>query len=175
MELRGFVPSEECLKCDRCCRFTNRVSPWIPVFSVKEIEAILQKGYPASLFNKVNSEEISGVDVRVSVKEFEDFYICPFFNPEKNCCDAYPVRSFDCMLYPFLLVKKDGEIFVAVDRECPYVKKMYEQDEKWRIDKYVEFLVKFLLSPRGRDEIGSHPSMIAEYPGNLDLLRQIKF
>ncbi len=175
MQLRTFVPTEVCLKCDRCCRFTNKVSPWIPVFSVKEVESILQKGHPASVFNKANSEEVSEVDVRVKVKEFEDFYICPFFDPEKNCCNIYPVRSFDCMLYPFLLVKKDGSVYIAVDKECPYVKRLYDQDEKWRIDKFVDFLARFLLSSKGREEIGSHPSMIAEYPGNLDLLKEIKF
>ena len=172
--MREFVPSEWCLRCQRCCRFSNQVSPWIPVFSAKEAEELIARGYPLAAFNKDFNEEPS-VDVRVKVKEYKDYYICPFFDPEKNCCDVYPLRPFDCRLYPFLLVRRDGVLYLGVDKECPFVEHLFETDQEWHIQKFTDYLVDYLASPEGRDEVGTHPSMIAPYPGNIMLLREIRF
>ncbi len=173
MRMRAFVPAEWCLRCQRCCRFTHHISPWIPVFSAKEVEDIINLGYPPVVFNK-EIDEVSTVDVRVKVKSYQDFYICPFFDVEKNCCNIYPYRSFDCKLYPFLLLNNEGKIFLSIDKECPYVNWLYERQEDWRIEKFVDYLIDYLLSAEGRDEIGTHPSMISNYPGNLTLLRELK-
>ncbi len=172
MGFRGFIPAEWCLSCKRCCRFGNPSDPWVPVFSLKEIEEVLKKGFPPSSFNK--EDVVPSVDVRVRLKDCGDFYCCPFFDVGKNCCLVYPVRSFDCKLYPFLLIRKSGKIFLGIDRDCPYVAHLYQQEEEWRIFKFVDYLVDWFSSDEGRDEVSSHPSMIANYPGNVLVLRELK-
>ncbi len=174
MRLRDFVPPEWCLRCERCCRFTEQSSPWIPVFSAKEVEEIIARGEDPVVFNK-SIEEGMGIDVRVKVVPYKDYYVCPFFEPSKNCCRIYPVRSFDCRLYPFLLVRKEGHIYIGIDKDCPFVADLYEKKEEWRVHKFSDYLAEVLLSVDGRDEIGSHPSMICEYSGNISLLRELKF
>ena len=174
MRLRDFVPTEWCLRCDRCCRFNSAINPWIPVFSAKEVEEIINRGQDPVVFNK-SEDEADGIDVRVKVRPYQDYYVCPFFDVEKNCCRIYPFRPFDCRLYPFLLVKKEGSVYIGIDKDCPFVAHLYEDEQDWVVQKFADYLVDALLSVDGRDEVGSHPSMIAEYPGNVSLLRELRF
>ncbi len=172
-DLRAFVPSEECLKCDRCCRFLEKETIWAPVFSSSEVEEVINRGYPPSLFN---AGRVGFKDVRIRPKKGIRYeYVCPFFDEEKNCCDIYPIRPFDCRLYPFLLVGAEGDVFLGVDEDCPYVERLL-RDKKGEtiIHKRGQYLLQFLTSPKGRELMATHPQMIARYRGRIRMLFPIE-
>ena len=168
-DLRAFVPSEECLKCDRCCRFAEQDSIWNPVFSAGEVEEIINSGIAPSVFN---IGRVGFKDVRIKAQEISSMlYACPFFNVDKNCCNVYPLRPFDCRLYPFLLVQMDEGLILGVDEECPYVRKILERDDGCQvIERHAKYLADFLQSEAGAKIIGERPQMPAPYRGKIRML-----
>ncbi len=172
-DLRGFVPSEECFKCDRCCRFSDKETIWSPVFSAQEVEEVINEGYPPAVFN---IGRVGFKDVRLHPKQGLRYsFICPFFDEEKNCCKIYPIRPFDCRLYPFLIVDMgDGDVFLGLDEQCPYVGKLLtKQNGAEIIDRHSKFLAEFLNSQEGKECLYKSPQIIARYNGKIRMLAQL--
>lgn len=119
-----FVPQNICLSCQGCCRFQNAASIWRPKVSEEEISLVQKRRKD---FQNIYSS--ASVDSQHFVKAYEipkphQFPAecqCGFFDIEKNVCRIYQDRPFDCRLYPFLLLKKGRDIFLAVHLNCPYI------------------------------------------------------
>ncbi|MCA9466493.1 MAG: YkgJ family cysteine cluster protein [Nitrospira sp.] len=112
------VPSEECLRCDVCCRFPEANSFLRPYFTEKEIRQALLYG-----IDPIHFSDQAGCQIAVVPHPAGEGFLCPAFNHETHQCRLYQVRPFDCQLYPFALmwnVERDTVLF-AWDPKCPYL------------------------------------------------------
>ncbi|MBM3251842.1 MAG: YkgJ family cysteine cluster protein [Candidatus Omnitrophica bacterium] len=158
--LKQFVSSRICLSCDGCCRFSEENSIWSPALTDKDILE-LSKTQPSSVKeNKFRLQSYKGV------------FICPNFESRKNNCKIYHARPFDCQLYPFLLAKKDGKIFLGFDLKCPFLKDKHNSPE---FKEFISYLLSFFKQKDIKDMIKNNPQLIADYKTDVVFLEELDF
>lgn len=182
-EIEQFVSCEYCLKCRGCCRFNQSDTVWSPVFLKEEISRFTERG--------IDKSRLNNNKIRLLPRPEEDKFLCGFLNADDNRCLIYPVRPFECMLYPFLINRCGNKIFLAVDLNCPFVRetigpegeRFFENpvmaDEKCsyaagqdpekegRFNGYAHYLLNFLTSP-DRTRILKN-NLIPEYENVLNI------
>ena len=121
-QLKQFVPSNVCLKCDGCCRFQLSDSPWRPKTGQMELqEGIDEAGYLKT------------------VKE-GNHHQCVFFNKIDHTCQVYSKRPFECESYPFVVSKENEDIKVYMHLACPYIQ---DREVSVELQDYVVYLKGF--------------------------------
>lgn len=126
MELKQFVPQKDCERCEVCCRFSEQHTVWAPKFTQEEIAAAVAiHKIPPLLFSAASSVPSAHhrPAQRINLLHHKQEFRCPCFAPPTNKCLIYPQRPFECQLYPFLLLEKDGQFFLALDKKCLALKK----------------------------------------------------
>ena len=111
------VPSHVCLSCEVCCRFPERDSSFRPYFTETEIRQAIDNGVDARHF-----PDSAGSQVLPVPHPSGEGYLCPAFDPDTFHCRVYPVRPFDCQLYPFVLMWDEDRRAVSLcwDTKCPF-------------------------------------------------------
>lgn len=142
--MRQYVCQSFCLVCQGCCRFRQKDSCWQPKLLNEEKKKLLTKVY--LVFNSK-----------------ENNFVCSSLNLKNNQCKIYSQRPLDCRLYPFLLNRKKNKVYLAVDLNCPQVKK----DKIFQ--DYVHYLLDFLNQPKMKKAIRDNPQIIQTYNGVLNL------
>lgn len=156
-----FTTNDFCLKCKLCCRFVHRDSVWVPHLTDGDC-AILSKDKEAHHFIS-RSKTIDPVPMAD-----KDVYVCPLLTVANNKCRIYETRPFECLLYPFLINKKEGAVFLAVDVNCPYVEERITLPE---FKTYVTYLVDQLNTPAMMQMLRDNPGIIHSYTGARVLVR----
>jgi Fe-S-cluster containining protein len=168
MELKQFVPSNVCLSCDGCCRFKEEQSPWRPKISRDEIENAQKQ----DLLSKIYSRE--KIDASSHIKTVScgktGLHFCSFFYPETNTCSVYPLRPFECQLYPFVLTKKDNQVNLAVHHQCPFVQEKRSVSE---FSNYVNYLEYFFNQKEVLAFLRKNPFLAGEYPEHEEELEYL--
>jgi len=156
MEFKQFVPSEICISCDVCCRFSEADSVWSPVLTDSDIAKI-----PKDLINKKN---------KIRLKPYKDIYLCPCFEPDDSKCRIYQDRPFDCMLYPFLLARKGDELFLGIDLKCPFLQ---DKQDSHEFKEFVKYIMEFLGQNEIKELIRKNPQIIGDYQEDIVFLKEI--
>lgn len=154
-ELKQFVPSEVCLKCDGCCRFQNEKSIWRPRVAQEESTAL--------------TKDIAS-DGRLKTSCVHGEEQCVFFNREDRTCRIYQTRPFECRLYPFVLLKKGAETVVAAHLSCPYVQ---EKGDTKEAAEYVAYLRKYFEQPDVKVFLKNNPGLATDYTESKDELQEL--
>ncbi len=81
-----------------------------------------------------------GID-KIPLVEVNRTYFCSFLNMSDNHCIAYSNRPLECKLYPFLLNRSHGRLYLAVDLKCPFAR---EQLKSVQFREYCAYLVSAL-------------------------------
>lgn len=118
--LSQLIPSNYCLSCKGCCRFKEPVSPWRPKVYLHEKE-LLGRAFVSS--------DVLDEKRCIKTKTVNGEHFCVLLDEKTNKCTAYDVRPFECELYPFIFVKKQGEVFLAVHLACPFVQENKDMKE----------------------------------------------
>jgi len=162
-----FVPEKECLLCNGCCRYSQKQTVWAPLFLFDEIIGLTTKNIvPCCLFTHIDSH--AGEAARIDLIEAEGgLFICPCFGLETNKCKIYAHRPFDCQLYPFLLARVSDKAYLAIDENCPYVKKFGSTQA---MKDYVRYLVEFFSLVNIIKVIKGNPQIVQEYPHGVKIL-----
>lgn len=148
-KLKQFVLSGFCLKCAGCCRFDQEDTIWSPRLLNKEKERL-------------------GKKIHLIPNPKQGNFLCSFLNIQNNKCKTYSFRPFECQLYPFLINRKEEDIFLAVDLKCPFVKKNLKDP---RFKEYTQYLNDFLNSPRQLNILKNNPQIIQVYTEVLNLTK----
>jgi len=167
--IKQIIPSDYCLSCNGCCRFSEEDSVWLPCFLKEEIENLLEKNFPPSIIscnNKIRSIPYPAQNNSTPQLRLEAGFICPFFVPKDNKCKIYAFRPFECQLYPFLINRKDDKIFLALDLRCPFVKENLESE---KIKEYIRYLTCLFNSPHWIQILKNNPQAIQIYEDVLNL------
>lgn len=156
--LYQIIPSEVCFSCDVCCRFLEADSPLAPIFTETERQKIIAHGADPKLFRS----QTDSTSTQIQLRPHNDFYICPFFEPETSHCTIYPIRPLDCQLYPFaLMFSKDGsEVVLGVDTLCPFGEKYLETAA---FQRHIRDVIDYVESEAVTAQIAAHWCLIGDY------------
>lgn len=166
LQLRQFVPQEECLACRGCCRYAEQETVWQPFFMIDEIAELTGRGVlPACIF--VHEHYRKGKGTRINLVRAGDSFICPGLEIEENKCKIYADRPLDCRLYPFLLAHKKDLAFLAVDKKCPYVQKMRKTP---LFDDHIRYLLEFSSSKDFISLVDHNPEIFQVYGEDAEFL-----
>lgn len=94
-------------------------------------------------------------------------YVCPLLNLENNKCKIYDSRPFECQLYPFLIQKNQGKIFLSLDLHCPFAN---ENKEQASFKEYGRYLTALLQDPEAVKTLEQNPQIAKAYPDVLNLV-----
>lgn len=168
-KLKQWVPEDVCLSCDGCCRYAEKTTVWSPLFLYPEIVELTEKNIvPSCLFT--HAGQGIGRPARINLIEAKGSYLCPCFDLLENKCKIYRDRPLDCQLYPFLLVRKENEAFLALDEKCPYARKMLRTPG---MRSYVQDLCEFLMSKDFLKMVAEGPEIIQDYEQDVKLLASL--
>jgi Fe-S-cluster containining protein len=154
-DIRQLVPSEECLKCDGCCRFQEAKSLWRPKITDEE----KKQARPTGVKNVFSASAVDEAGYLQTLPH-EGAHICYFFNPHHNTCGVYPFRPFECRLYPFLLHKGNGQQGICAHLSCPYVQKVLGQQV---FQEYTAYLKEFFARKETIAFLRKYPSLWTDY------------
>ena len=151
INLKQFVPSEVCLKCDGCCRYKEVDSAWRPKLGQddqKDLAVLITAG--------------DALDTEGYIKTIQSCgqHFCRFLNGADNTCGIYTKRPFECSVYPFIISKTPDAVKVYVHLSCPYV-----QDHLPRPDyeTYVAYLKDFFRREDIRGFLIRNKGMFHDY------------
>jgi Fe-S-cluster containining protein len=118
--IKQIVNSEDCIhNCDDpCCRFYEQ--KYAPKFTEEEYD------------NVAMDEEVKKVMIKISKNMWQPklsekdgpYFLCPFVK-NNTSCGIYEKRPFDCKIWPFFVIKRGGDYFLALDdEECYCLEKL---------------------------------------------------
>ena len=167
--LYQIIPSDVCFSCDVCCRFLEADSPLAPIFTELETEKAIAHGADPVLFRP----QVDGKSAQIQLKPHNDFYICPFFEPETSHCTIYPIRPLDCQLYPFaLMLSEDGnEVVLGVDTLCPFGEAHLETET---FQKHIRHVIDYVESESVTAQIIANWSLIGDYQETVKIVHTLK-
>ncbi len=166
--LYQIIPSEVCFSCDVCCRFLEADSPLAPIFTETEKEKAVAQGADPKLF----LPQADGSSTQIQLKQHNDLYICPFFNPETSHCTIYTIRPLDCQLYPFaIMFSEDGsEVVLGVDTLCPFGEEHLETEA---FQRHIRDVIDYVESEAVTAQIAAHWSLIGDYQDTVIIVHTL--
>jgi len=153
------IPQGICLKCRGCCRFSQQDNIWSASLLDEEIRSSLEKKIPSCAISRDKK-------IRLEPNPEEDNFICHFLNIQDNQCNIYSLRPFECQLYPFLISRHEGMVFLAVDVKCPFVR---DNLESGIFKKHTQYLTHLFNNPPWLNSLKSNPQIIQAYAGAINL------
>ena len=150
-QLKQFVPSTVCLKCDGCCRFKDADSPWRPKAGQEDKKNL------SVLITAPNTLDDAGY---ITTIQSCGHHFCRFLNADDNTCQAYGQRPFECALYPFILSRNDQGIRLYVHLSCPYVQ-ISENTPGYTT--YISYLKNFFARPDVLEFLKRNQGMFHDY------------
>lgn len=166
--LYQIIPSDVCFSCDVCCRFLEADSPLAPIFTEVETAKAVARGADPALFRP----QTDGKSAQIQLKPHNDFYICPFFEPETSRCTIYPIRPLDCQLYPFALMRsEDGNtVVLGVDTLCPFGEAHLETEA---FQEHIRHVINYVESESVTAEIIANWSLIGDYQDTVKIVHTL--
>jgi Fe-S-cluster containining protein len=166
--LEKFTSSEGCFSCrDPCCRFHPDNQEYFPLFTREEYDKAIERGFDSSLF-----ERVSGSVYRVKLTQREGAYlVCPF-NVAGVRCAIYDVAPLWCRLWPFMLMRQEGRLLLALDvgEDCPQLNGRVGTPE---FEEYVDYLRGHLTSQKMRGFLKGYPELVLDYDPDFQVLCEL--
>jgi Fe-S-cluster containining protein len=156
--MKQFLPKKTCLQCQGCCRFAEAATVWLPGLLDKEIKA-LSKAHQSIVISR-------GKKLQPIPAKNKEIFFCPFLNPQDNKCRIYSSRPFECRLYPFVVNRSSGKVYLGVDANCPFIR---EKLEDALFKEHVAYLAGLLNSRPFRSLLKDNPQIIQSYPEAVNL------
>lgn len=156
--IKQFIPHGYCLGCRGCCRFAEPDTVWAPAL-LDEDERRLAAGGKAAACGPRHR-------IRLVYDRQEDAYLCAFLNRCDNACSVYPIRPFECQLYPFLINRRGKKVFLSIDPKCPCAG---QQLSDTPLGAYARRLAASLSTPAFRRLIKRNPQLIQSYADAVDI------
>ncbi|MCK5581260.1 MAG: YkgJ family cysteine cluster protein [Candidatus Omnitrophica bacterium] len=164
--MKQLVPSKVCLSCEGCCRFSEAKSEWRPRIMEEEKVGVAKPELVEKIFLKGSVDEKK----MISTIPFGERHICRFLTPQSNACGIYHGRPFECQLYPFLLMRKEPGVAVAVHLSCPYVQDAFGSSV---MDEYIEYLKEFFQQKEVLSFVRRNKELVVDYSNCLGEIEEL--
>lgn len=150
--LSRVLSRSSCAACKFCCSF-RRQSLWeTPLFPPEVVEK-LSKPNEYGVVGEFRDGQIVLGGYKTADPEEE--VPCTFLNPERGCILKPEDKPFDCSIWPLRIMRKDGELVIALTPTCPSVGVL---PSKALVD-----LVQDGLGDKIFEYAKTHPEIIKEY------------
>lgn len=166
--IEQFISSRDCLsKCDDvCCRFTEK--KYLPRFTEKEY-------LRAAKNKKLKGFFIMGRGnlwhLKANKKEGK-YLLCPFVK-KRVLCRIYKDRPFECWSWPFFVVRRNKNFFLANDdEECYSLKKA---GSKKKIKQYIIYIKRKIDSSYFAELFRKYPLLVWNYNKKFKIICKLDF
>lgn len=170
LQLYQIIPSEVCFSCDVCCRFLDKNSPLAPIFTNTEKQQVISEGANPTIF-KLQKD---GSSSQINLRPYEDYYICPFFEPETYICTIYAERPLDCKLYPFtlMLTHDRSRVVLGVDMLCPFSEKQFETEV---FQQHLQQVIEYVESEQIITILNKNWNLIGDYRDTVKIFHTLEY
>jgi len=161
--IKQITSSEDCLcKCDDpCCRFYEQ--KWAPRFTKEEYDKVAKDKKIKKLMIKISKDMWQP---KLTKKEGL-YFICPLVK-NKIYCKIYNKRPFECWIWPFFVIKKGKDYFLAFDdEECYGIERRKNTDV---MKKYIKHIEKKVQSDYFVKNFIKFPELIWKYDKTFKIL-----
>ena len=150
--LSSILSKSQCAACKFCCSF-RRQSLWeTPLFPPEVVEK-LSKPNEYGVVGEFRDGQIVLGGYKTADPEEE--VPCTFLDPHKGCILNPEDKPFDCSIWPLRIMRKDGELVIALTPTCPSIGAVPSQA--------LVNLVKNGLGDKIFEYAKTHPYIIKEY------------
>lgn len=149
IQIKQFVPSPVCLKCDGCCHYDLPESIWRPKWD--------------------KAQFVDDHDYITTIQDCGD-HLCRFFNKGDKTCRVYEDRPFECALYPFVLSSKGQGIDLYVHLACPYIQ---DNQTNPQLTAYIDYLKDFFAKAETLGFLKRQRHLIHDYTPALVELQYV--
>ena len=126
--LSSLLTKKQCAACKFCCSF-RRQSLWeTPLFPPEVVEKLSQPNEYGVVgeFRTVDDPQKSCAGSLVLENNYrtadpEEEVPCTFLDPERGCILKPEDKPFDCSIWPLRIMRKDGELVIALTPTCPSI------------------------------------------------------
>lgn len=158
----NLLTAEDCFACKKCCRYEPDELMDSPMLTAEQRQKIEAE------FETMNIQfEQVGQLWRIVLRDIPGLgkKICPLYNEENGHCLVYGHEIFDCLTWPFYIMRKNGQIVIAVSQDCPIVN---------RCDlEILREYAKTEIGPKMLQAAERNPDLITEFHGNTVVLCNI--
>jgi len=160
--LSTILSKQSCAACKFCCSF-RRQSLWeTPLFPPEVAEKLSKPNEYGVVgeFRTVDDPQKSCAGRLVLENNYrtadpEEEVPCTFLDPHKGCILKPEDKPFDCSIWPLRIMRKDGELVIALTPTCPSIGAVPSQA--------LVNLVKNGLGDKIFEYAKTHPYIIKEY------------
>ena len=157
--LSRILSRETCAACKFCCSF-RRQSLWeTPLFPPEVVEK-LSKPNEYGVVGEFRDGQIVLGGYRTD--DTEEEVPCTFLDPHKGCILKPEDKPFDCSIWPLRIMRKDGELVIALTPTCPSIGAVPSQA--------LTELVKSGLGEKILEYAKEHPYIIKEYRAGFPII-----
>ena len=148
-----------CAACKFCCSF-RRQSLWETPLFPPEIVEKLSKPNEYGVVGEFRDGQIILGGYRTDDPEEE--VPCTFLDPHKGCILKPEDKPFDCSIWPLRIMRKDGELVIALTPTCPSIGAVPS--------KALAELVKSGLGKEIFEYAKTHPEIIKKYRDGFPII-----
>jgi Fe-S-cluster containining protein len=165
--LSPILTSGQCASCKFCCSFAAFEAWETPLFSKENIGRI-SKTYGSFPVKKTGGSSYT-LDLSSWWKEHgeKEYAPCPFLDPQCGCMLPEEEKPFDCKIWPLRVMRKNGQLVIALTPTCEEINKIPLERVKTLIEK--KGIGKIIF-----DEAEKMPDMIKEYREGFPVLMEKK-
>ena len=119
--LEEVLSPADCAGCGFCCSFRHQSLNLTPYFAKETVDEILHL-YPEARFKTLENGAVTiDLDDNYSTDDSEEEALC-YFN-RQGCILPSHLKPFDCMLWPFRLMRGENGLLLALVPSCPSIKR----------------------------------------------------
>lgn len=161
--LKTVLRSQDCLACRLCCRFSLNDKFDAPTFTSHE-KILVKKMFPQIKLRFAKVGRLWKIKLNRLRDRKKARFICPLYDPRLAKCRIYHVRPFDCVTWPFYIMKKQNKYFITLSKDCPIV---------WEKLSGRSTYVKKVLTPYLLSRVRKYPELVTGYHGNTKILLDV--
>ena len=164
--LSSILSKKQCTACKFCCSF-RRQSLWeTPLFPPEVVEKLSKPNE----YGVVGEFAATGdgdacrlvLENKYRTADPEEEVPCTFLNPQKGCILKHEDKPFDCSIWPLRIMRKDGELVIALTPTCPSIGAVPSQA--------LTELVKSGLGEKILAYAKEHPYIIKKYRAGFPII-----
>jgi len=107
-----------CAECKWCCSF-DKNDQWETPLIISENVAKLQQRFPDAQFTPMGKDYKLDLSEKFQTDNPKEYVFCPFLDQQSGCVLSEEEKPFDCKIWPFRLMRKEGQLVLTLTPTCP--------------------------------------------------------
>lgn len=161
---KPILASEDCFSCRKCRRYEPDELMDAPMFTQEQRERAEREFAAKNLRFEQRGKiwQLVLNDIPGSNKK-----ICPFFDADTTHCMVRNYEIFDCLTWPFYVMRIGGRVMITLSPDCPIVMGRSQIED---LKKYA----KEKIGPEMLSRAKRFPDLITEHHGNAIFLCDVE-